>query len=136
MNVGITGTRHGAVMAQRRTLHALLQVLPIQRFHHGDCIGVDETAAVFIEDSVWTVSHPPFDNKYRAYHSSDTIEEPKPYLERNHDIVHAVELLIVVPETQHEVNRSGTWATYRYAVLMKIPRVIIYPSGAMVYEGV
>ena len=37
------------------------------------------------------------------------------YLNRNHNIVDASEILIACPAQTEEVIRSGTWATIRYA---------------------
>ena len=135
MRVGITGTRAGAYLRQRTTLTALLRTLTIDVLHHGDCVGVDVFAAGIVNHFAATESHPPSSGKHRAHFGSDVVHKPKEYLARNQDIVDAVDLLIVVPKTRQEGVRSGTWATYRYAVLTKVPRVIIYPDGDMIYEA-
>jgi hypothetical protein len=87
----------------------------IEEVHHGDCVGAD---AQFHElaraKGLISIAHPPTDSKYRAFCKDGTQLAPKPYLERNHDIVNACDVLIVCPKERTEVLRSGTWATYRY----------------------
>ena len=39
---------------------------------------------------------------------------PKPYLDRNRDIVDACEVLLATPDGPERL-RSGTWSTVRYA---------------------
>jgi hypothetical protein len=79
------------------------------------------------------VIHPPTDPKKRAFcKGAAEIREPKPYLDRNHDIVdEGSGLLIAAPFQEEEILRSGTWATVRYA--WKIGRAldvfVIRPGG-------
>lgn len=54
---------------------------------------------------------------------------PRPYLDRNHDIVDATDVLIAVPNSVKEELRSGTWATIRYAKRTKQPLMVIPPDG-------
>jgi len=58
----------------------------------------------------------------------DEVWPAKPYLERNHDIVDATDYLIFAPKTRHEQLRSGTWATYRYAKLMRKNILMLHPD--------
>ena len=46
---------------------------------------------------------------------ADTVHGVRPYLDRNRDIARACSVLIALPETLVEVQRSGSWATVRYA---------------------
>lgn len=63
------------------------------------------------------VIHPPGDPKLRAFcEGAYRVMPPQPYLQRNHAIVDASEILFALPlEAERELQRSGTWATIRYA---------------------
>lgn len=136
MRVGVTGSRSGfSTGAQQTSLYAILSTLRPDQLHHGDCVGVDVAAATYVDDWCKTEAHPPLNDKYRAWHESDVVHDPDEYLIRNRDIVHAVQLLIVVPMTRTEQVRSGTWATYRYAKDNSTPVLIINIDGSVQYEG-
>lgn len=104
-------------------------------FHHGDCIGADAQAhwnALVVP--VFIIIHPPIDSKKRAFCFNKTSypdclivrqRDPKPYLDRNHDIVDESDFLIVAPKTDQEETRSGTWATYRYAKKVGKPFLLL-----------
>ena len=125
MIVGVTGSQFGASMKQRHDVHMWLLNNPITRLHHGDCIGVDEMCnSVAQRQGIKTTAHPPSNPKKRAFCKSDDILELKPYLERNHDIVDSCDILLVIPHTNVEVLRSGTWATKRYAEKINRPFLI------------
>ena len=122
MKLGFTGTAKGMSARQLREFEVLIR--GAHELHHGDCVGADEQAhrlTCFVARAVHIVVHPPSDDKARAYCSpgpwqtSMEVVEPKPYIQRNHDIVDAVDLLVAAPYTDEEVLRSGTWATVRYA---------------------
>ena len=125
-SVGFTGTRKGLSEYQKEMLQHILKKYGTV-FHHGDCIGADEQFHVLAESELPTdlldtniIVHPPDNDKYRAFSSclsKGTILLPKPYLERNKDIVDACDLLIACPNPKDEINkqRSGTWSTIRYA---------------------
>ncbi len=133
MKVGFTGTQSGMNDRQALKLVGFLKALsapsPIDEFHHGDCIGADEQFHQTVYDYEHTYIHPPEDSKKRAWCFSEHILKPKPYLERNHDIVDATDVLIATPRTSHEERRSGTWATIRYARERKKMVIVIYPRG-------
>lgn len=116
--LGFTGTQSGMSDRQRYELDIFLrQWYDINsEFHHGDCVGAD-SEAVFIARRIGYLihCHPPLENSKRAYESYDVIYDPKPYLDRNHDIVDSVELMLAAPKEKEEILRSGTWATVRYA---------------------
>jgi hypothetical protein len=113
MRVGFTGTRVGMTDNQKKQLTGLLQ--GVTEFHHGDCVGADAQAHDIARNlGCSVVIHPPVLRTYRAFKQSDRTRVPKSYVERNHDIVDEVELLIAAPSGPEAV-RSGTWSTVRYA---------------------
>lgn len=140
MNIGFTGSRHGMTEHQKNMLEAAFENNfdeGLDEFHHGDCEGADEYAheiAKFYFEHI--VVHPSINPMYRAYTISDITPlydkmyklcPEKPYLDRNHDIVDAVDLLIAAPETKKEHLRSGTWATIRNARKKGIAVFILEP---------
>jgi len=132
MKVGVTGTQQGWTRAQKTAFILLIADLDITEFHFGDCIGVDEQAARTVRSRFGMDilhCHPPDNPKKRAYVSGGTIYPEKPYLERNKDIAHAAELVIVLPRTAEPSNRSGTWHTYRCAIALDKGIIVIGPGG-------
>lgn len=126
MRVGFSGTRQGMSRKQKSRVQELLEQLKPEWFHHGDCIGADEEAAgIASKLGIKLESHPPENTRYRAFCPYDVIHEPKPYIERNHDIVDAVEFMIFTPATDQEVLRSGTWAIWRYAQRVKRTSILL-----------
>lgn len=117
MKIGVTGARNGWTKAQESQFRDSIQKLRIDEFHHGDCVGVDEQAVGVVREYFGEIihTHPPLNSKHRA-HVGGKLYLPKEYIERNHDIVDAVDALFVVPATDSEIQRSGTWATYRYGM--------------------
>jgi hypothetical protein len=129
MKVGVTGTRKGPTEQQTSDIIHFLTTRPIEEFHHGDCIGVDEAAArIASRRGIHIVGHPPIDPKARAYFPSDEERPAQDFIQRNHNIVNEVDLLIVVPGEAHERKRSGTWATYRYANQQKVQVLLLLPE--------
>ena len=117
MRVGFTGTRRGMTDRQWSAVNEIMwNYLPAE-FHHGDCWGADSQAHAIARQmgEVRIICHPPKDMSFRAYCQGYEICPPRPYIERNHAIVDAVDWMIATPETAEEVLRSGTWATIRYA---------------------
>ena len=126
MKVGFTGTQAGMSAAQLSRLKERLVALRPTEFHHGDCIGADaEACFIAIDLGIKTIAHPPENSRKRAFTPSEIILPVKPYMERNHDIVDSVDLLLVAPKTNQEVLRSGTWATWRYAFARDLPNEIL-----------
>ena len=130
MIVGFTGTRHGMTDGQCECVVDMLEMLKCTEFHHGDCVGADSQAAhlVRLMDNIKIVCHPPIKAVYRAHvplRPQDIKLEAKEYIERNHDIVDACEHLLIAPNSNIEQLRSGTWATYRYAVACGRPTTMI-----------
>jgi hypothetical protein len=146
-HLGVTATRRGLTDSQAENLVALFAGsgthVPIV-FHHGDCIGGDAEAhglALQLDEVSCIEIHPPLDPKHRAFcgpgnppRKPVSVREPKPYLERNRDIVDASETLVVLPGEAYQVMRSGTWSTWRYAARLGRPFVFVYPSGFVTSE--
>jgi len=123
--VGFTGTQKGAhptqIAAAKDKLVALKEE-GFDEFHHGACIGADEQVAKIAKELGFkVVAHPglgkdPANLQFRSdWSGSDETLEAKPYIDRDHDIVDATELMIATPLTYGEQTRSGTWTTVRYA---------------------
>ena len=148
---GFTGTRKGMTGPQRRAVRAMLQ--SADELHHGDCIGSDADAnmaahlvsaertakpAPHRRLTIWI--HPPEDNRYRAFCQGDVYCTPKPYLERNADIVGMLPAwgwVLATPrqapdkEPQGYLRGEGTWWTVRYALNTNRPVSIIWPDGTI-----
>ena len=130
MKVGFTGTQQGMTPEQQFQVGELLR--GEDELHHGDCVGADEQAhGLALLLKVPVVRHPPSDNKKRASCEGGKYVEPRPYLERNRDIVNATDALFATPSGS-EVRRSGTWSTVRFARLRGKPVFIIMPDGRVV----
>jgi hypothetical protein len=137
--------------AQRRAVRAMLQ--PAEELHHGDCIGSDADASMaahlinaqrmakpgpHLRLTIWI--HPPDDERYRAHCAGDVYLTPKPYLERNADIVNMLPpwgKMIATPrqapgkEPQGYLRGEGTWWTVRYALNQNRVVRIIWPDGTL-----
>lgn len=134
MKVGFTGTRHGMTDAQRIMVTALLDVLRTAhgatRFHHGDCVGADQEADSLATNAGLLVTvHPPDDDRLRAFCGHADMREPKPYHDRNEDIIREADVMIACPSEDSEQPRGGTWFTYRKALTMGRTVWLISPSG-------
>jgi len=142
MHIGFTGTQEGMNNFQKNEVSLILlyhHYTPhisgvigkaTLEAHHGDCIGADaEFEELAKKYGYTTYAHPASDTgSKRAYCKSDTILPAKPALKRNKDIVNAVDIMIATPKENHEVLRSGTWATIRYAKKRGWLIHVIYPG--------
>lgn len=137
--LGFTGTRDGMTQAQMQVVHSILLTGMVEELHHGDCVGADaEAHALAQSESVPLVLHPPEDDEYQAYCSGPGIRSkahPKPYLVRNRQIVYCTKELIATPAQDHEIKRSGTWATVRVARNLDRKIYIVPPDGRLWTEG-
>ena len=134
--VGFTGSRTGMSRAQQEALRSHLEQIPPCDFHHGDCVGADESAAIMAKRLGFAlVSHPPIIATFRAFVSSRVVLDPKPYLVRNRDIVDSCDRLLAAPNTREEKARSGTWSTIRYARRCKRALFIFWPDGSCSKES-
>ena len=138
MIVGFTGSQEDLSLIQFDLLvEVLAEFEEITEAHHGDCIGGDLAFHLIVEDlrpDVVLHVHPPIEPAKRAFCATDVKYELKEYIERNHDIVDACDLLIACPKMK-EVTRSGTWATVRYARKMGKPIAILWRDGKYTYEN-
>jgi hypothetical protein len=133
----MTGSRSGITDAQRTAVTELLsgnhEGWPrVNQLHHGDCIGADWEIHVMAMQltGILVVSHPPIDSKLRAYCNAHVVMPPRPYLDRNRDIVTMSTRMFALPSGEEKSQpRSGTWSTVRYAALHHRPVLIIYPDG-------
>ncbi len=126
--VGVTGTQRGMDAGQLQRLSTFLasRVDHITALHHGDCIGVDEQAHHIARNlGIYIVGHPPINSRKRAFCECDELCEPEEYLDRNHTIVDECDILLVIPLTNMETLRSGTWATKRYAMNQDVRTLIL-----------
>lgn len=122
MILGVTGSRHGGGFERGQKFYQFLD--GVTEFHHGDCLGWDEECFITCSHfGIKTVAHPPENGAHRAFTKSDVILPPKPYLDRNKDIVNAVDYLIAAPSGP-ETQRSGTWSTVRYAKKVGVKGVV------------
>ena len=140
MRIGFTGTRDGMTGAQLTQVKEVLTCLHPSEAHHGDCVGGDvqfhSTAQHVGFDGgyqVVVVVHPPHNSTLRANTTGDRVLPPRPYLERNRNIVDITKLLIAAPKGP-ETQRSGTWSTIRYARTIGRPIIIIWPNGTRTTE--
>lgn len=121
-NVGISGTRHGANATQLYEIKTLLMDFKEQgakNFRHGDCIGVDvEAADIARKLGYFIIIHP---GPFGVGSKTDIILGRLPFLDRNKIIVDMSDVMLIVPYTNKEILRSGTWATYRYAQKKSVP---------------
>ena len=136
MIVGFTGSRNGLTSLQKSSLKELLTKLNlVEKGHHGDCLGADvEFHDVCLEMKIPIVLHPPSNDKNRAFCQGYIAKHPEaPYLERDRDIVDAVNLIIATPAGPERL-RSGTWTTVRYARKKNKAIIIIESDGNLLLE--
>ena len=142
-DIGFTGTQEGMTKEQFKTVCKILihfkknrYMVPIS-FHHGCCIGADEQSHVIASSLGYPiVLHPPINTSKKIAYPQWCYFlrfEPKPYLERNHEIVDNSYLLIAVPKGEEEL-RSGTWSTIRWARKQNKHILIIKPDGKITHE--
>ncbi len=131
--VGFTGTRHGMTGYQCDVVRALLIEHGATVLHHGDCLGSDAQAdSIGRELELRIAVHPPINDIMQAFcaRPGDLVLLPQPYLVRDCEIVDACTLLIAASSTAQEQQRSGTWATVRYARSVGRRRVVVLPNGS------
>jgi hypothetical protein len=138
--IAVTGTSRGMTQGQQEQARDFLRAMfqkGYRRLRHGDCIGSDaQFARIAKELGFYLIAHPghtpkkPLETKYRAFTDfNDEVLPTKEFLKRDHDMVDFAALLLAAPYQDYEVNRSGTWATVRYAREKKgIPVAFVYPG--------
>ena len=133
---------------QRAAMYSLLLELEPTTVHHGCCVGADREFVLAVirgrigptEDRPWAEVHAhPSDlgamTDGDALAWSDVTYKPLPPLHRNHVIVNSCDLLVACPAGPEEQQRSGTWATIRYARKTCVPARIISPDGVIETVG-
>lgn len=133
--IGISGSRSGLSTDARRVFNDYLDKNKVIGVRSGDCIGVDAAVhKIAKERGIVSIIHPPNKKVCRAFCDGDIILRERAYLDRNHDIVNNSQLLVAFPHDKTEQQRSGTWATIRYARKQKKPIVIIHRDGTVSKE--
>ena len=133
----MTGSRNGISKKALKSFNNFLleNKDKIEEGHHGDCMGAD---MIFhnemIKNNIKVIIHPPNINSCRSFCKSEHIMEPKPYLQRNKDIVNSSTILVAFPDSDQEKIRSGTWSTIRYARKKKMDIIIFLPNGEIIIE--
>jgi hypothetical protein len=137
MKIGMTGNRDGISKKALRKFRKILDNSKgIKEGHHGDCLGADtDFHHELTERGIKTVIHPPDIDTMRAFNEGTKTLKPKPYIERNHDIVDESDIMIGFPSSHQEQLRSGTWATIRYARKVEKRIYIIFPDGKVEQEN-
>lgn len=131
--VGFTGTRTGMTPEQREQVGRWLDELQPDEAHHGDCVGADrEFHSLCFMREIPIVAHPPEDSRHRAFSPHATrLMPPRPYLERNRDIVNVVDTMIAAPKESEEpvpARGQGTWSAIRYARKAGKPVRVAWPG--------
>lgn len=145
-HIGFTGTQQGMTGPQRERVYAMIHARDFYA-HHGDCVGADaefHALARLCPRLRGVVVHPSTLTAKRAWCATesprDAVLEPKPPLDRNHDIVNACPWMLATPRTMIAQVRSGTWTTIRYAKTLTTPMserclIIVNPDGSYFQEG-
>lgn len=132
--LGFTGTREGMTSEQIGTVDNIT-AFEFDEVHHGDCIGADhDMHRIARANGQRLIGHPPEDPSLRAFCNFDDLLDPKPYLERDRDIVDMCDVLIATPKESVEVQKGGTWYTVRYARSKGKKIIIVWPDGSVRLE--
>lgn len=131
MKAGFTGCQEMPTFEQIAALSHLLRFLGVTELHHGDCIGSDAEAHLAATNlDISMCIHPPRSMRKRAFCKGAAYTYPvAEYLVLNKNIVDCTDILIGMPNTTHEKQRSGTWSTLRYAKKRDKPAFVIWPDG-------
>lgn len=140
MRIGFTGTRDGMSRRQLQAAYKILIGIDKIELYHGGCQGADldiERLLLLAERVPAITCYPGDETQFKAaiQRRGEQIDSgmvelyevhaPMPYLARNKKIVHESEIMIAAPATLHEQQRSGTWATIRYARKVGKPLIIL-----------
>jgi hypothetical protein len=131
----ITGTSKGISKPQRDQLWHIFWTYAPVTLRHGDCIGADATAhsIAVAHGGIKIWKHPSDLGTKRAWCAGGIPLNPEPPLMRNHRMIDAAAVaqkrVIALPAEDHEVLRSGTWSTVRYAVKQDVLVFVIWPDG-------
>ncbi len=103
---------------------------------HGCCVGADaEAHAAGLLFKMDVRKRPSNLKSQRApCEGGRYVAEPEAPLKRNRKIVQNSDILMAAPKGYDEEQRSGTWATIRYARRSGVPVLIIWPDGSWKLE--
>lgn len=146
MIIGFTGTRNGMTDEQYKAVVKIVTDLvclsdePVVCLH-GDCIGADADFNKIVLDVsdpyLQTQTRPCTYENMRAFCEAKQIEEPKPPMQRNRDIVADSDVMIACPPNYVKIKKgSGTWATVGFTKKAKKPLYIVLPNGKIQKENV
>jgi len=145
-SIGFTGTRVGMTWRQFRMVSQVLRdyygsrdlATEKPRIHLGDCLGADmETFALAEQLGFHTVGHLPASKEHRAFCSYDEIcGAADTYMNRNRHIVQESNTLLAAPKGFEPEQRSGTWATIRYAGKVGRLVTVVFPDGLVMHNYV
>lgn len=142
MKLGITAPREwNGYELQEKRMFAWFESIKdlVDEFHTGCAIGGDEAITYAISrmiDKSKIIGHPcSFRNQTSqlCLNLCGKVLPRKPPLDRNIDIVEAVDVLAAAPDGP-EKQRSGTWFTIRQCRSREKPLVIFLPDGELVIE--
>lgn len=134
--IGFTGTQYGMTDRQKSNFEEIFSWFEKTygdrglEFHQGQCVGADFDALSIVKSrgGVWTVSHPPIDKRMIHTLECDETRPDCTFIGRNHNIVDGVDILLAAPRSRKEEQRSGTWATVRYARRVSRPIEMVWPN--------
>ena len=140
--LGFTGTRKGLTPPQMEAVVKWFNSTGdvFTGFLHGCAIGADAWMAKFIRNQdryIPLYAYPcniSDQTSHDAIKISDSVYEAEPPLKRNRTIVDYCNTLLACPADMQEEQRSGTWATIRYARKSGKPIVIVWPDGTLTKE--
>jgi hypothetical protein len=149
--LGFTGTRKPPTLPQRHWANERMRSIGMTEFHHGCCVGSDETmhyiAVDYFTGSAYTEpdggpyrpvkGHPPLDQKLMMPLVEDPVVEylkAFTYLTRNMHIVKVSHRMLSTPRNGAPgkimpSNGSGTWWTINKGLLAGQTFEICYPDG-------
>lgn len=147
MILGFSGYRHddGGLWTpeQRSGVRQCIAALP-EIVLHGGAEGSDEDFDEMLREAgmpgqdicIYALPHrvPYWKEKIPAA-ELHLVDPERGALGRNRIIAISCEHLLATPGEMHEVVRSGTWATVRYARQNKKPITIVFPDGSIKEEA-
>lgn len=130
--LAFTGTREGMTDAQKKTVVELIAWAKPAMARHGDCVGSDADFHTIMRGWFRHIPisiHPPTNARLRARCMGGAVVPPKPYLERNREMVDGSRYLIATPKESTEQAKGGTWHTVRYAAKQGRQVFLVWPDG-------
>ncbi|KKM83389.1 hypothetical protein LCGC14_1309850 [marine sediment metagenome] len=138
VSLGFTGTRHGMTSKQIWSITKLLDKAgnDVRELHHGNAIGADAEVHSILTlkfPDVEIIKHPSTLVTQQALTPPSKVCPlcPMAPLDRNKHIVDNSDVLVAAPKGYKQEQRSGTWATIRYAWEHGHTVVIVWPNGHM-----